>query len=268
MLSPLCDIAVQFDNEHADQCRHLAATLSLPIAESIVAADAFSYVLRYTAQGLALQQTGAGAPGPVQVDFVSGAASYRRNKGGGELIVKAVAGDRSRRPSVVDATAGLGRDGFVLASWGYSVTLCERSAVVALLLEDGMRRAEACGDPELAAVMAQMRLHKGDAVSYLRCFGGGEPPDVVVIDPMFPVSGKSALVKKEMRAFHHLVGADCDSEALLAAALAVARHRVVVKRPKKAEALAGKKPNFSVAGKAIRFDIYTIRAFAKRSATD
>jgi 16S rRNA (guanine1516-N2)-methyltransferase len=80
---------------------------------------------------------------------------------------------------------------------------------------------------------------------------------------MFPASKKSALVKKEMRAFHQLVGADVDSEELLALAIATAKHRVVVKRPKKAEVLAGRKPNFAVEGKAIRFDIYSHKAFDK-----
>jgi 16S rRNA (guanine1516-N2)-methyltransferase len=88
-----------------------------------------------------------------------------------------------------------------------------------------------------------------------------ERPDVVYIDPMFPPSKKSALVKKEMRAFHQLVGADQDSGELLEAALEVAIHRVVVKRPLKSEYVTGKKPSYSLSGKAIRFDIYALKAF-------
>ena len=42
-------------------------------------------------QGLCLQLTGKGAPGPVRAEFVSGKAGYRREHGGGtgQLIAKA-----------------------------------------------------------------------------------------------------------------------------------------------------------------------------------
>ena len=40
-------------------------------------------------------------------------------------------------------------------------------------------------------------------------------PDVVYLDPMFPHREKSALVKKEMRVFQELVGADNDADDLL-----------------------------------------------------
>ena len=80
------------------------------------------------------------------------------------------------------------------------------------------------------------------------------------------VSKKSALVKKDMRAFHQVGGQDADSDELLAQALQCARYRVVVKRPRKAEFLAAKKPSFQLAGKAVRFDIYTLKAFPKASS--
>jgi 16S rRNA (guanine1516-N2)-methyltransferase len=108
-----------------------------------------------------------------------------------------------------------------------------------------------------------MRLNEGSAMDYLANLAEEACPDVVYLDPMFPVSGKSALVKKEMRLFHSLVGLDEDSDALLDLALQRARHRVVVKRPPKAPYLAERKPQLSVAGKAVRFDIYPLKAFAK-----
>jgi len=63
-------------------------------------------------------------------------------------------------------------------------------------------------------------------------------------------------VKKEMRALQTIVGPDNDSAALLAAALASARRRVVVKRPKRAPPLDGRKPSASVASKKTRYDLY------------
>ncbi len=205
---------------------------------------------------------------PVCVDF---AEQQRKRHRGKELLLKAIGGRRDGL-SVVDATAGLGRDSFLLASYGAEVVLCERQPVVAALLADGLQRGLA--EPEVAEIVGRMQLQPVSALALLSQLGpAGEPrPDVVYLDPMFPDSGKSALVKKEMRLFHSLVGKDEDADALLAAALVAARHRVVVKRPPKAPVIAGPalaplgklaEPQFSVAGKAVRFDIYPLKAFAK-----
>ncbi|WP_159267669.1 class I SAM-dependent methyltransferase [Zhongshania aliphaticivorans] len=194
---------------------------------------------------------------PVAVDFE---LALRKRHPGKELLLKAIGGSR-HRASVVDATAGLGRDSFLLASHGCTVTLCERMPVVAALLADGLRRAEKSSD--CAEIASRMQLHHGSGAEYLASLSEQDCPDVVYLDPMFPVSGKSALVKKEMRLFHSLVGLDQDSDALLEIALQRARHRVVVKRPPKAPYLAERKPQLSVTGKAVRFDIYPLKAFPK-----
>ena len=46
-----------------------------------------------------------------------------------------------------------------------------------------------------------------------------------------------------------------------AAALALASHRVVVKRPRKAPAIAGPRPGYTLEGKSSRYDIYPKRSF-------
>lgn len=254
-------VAVHWQEQYGDLCRELAESLALPIDHNDPETSAFSTVLQPTDRGLALQLTGPGAPGPVIVDFAGGAADYRRTRGGGELLVKAVGGIKGALPWVVDATAGLGRDSFVLASRGYRVTLCERSPVVAALLQDGLQRAQHCGVGEVETVITRMALYAGDANHFMRELAPGNEPGVVYIDPMFPGSKKSALVKKEMQAFQSLIGADGDVEQLLQSARRTAKHRVVVKRPRKGEFLAGQKPTYSVSGKAIRYDIYALRAY-------
>lgn len=197
--------------------------------------------------------------GDILVDFGSGAATYRRKFGGGkgEGIAKAVGLNKKPNLHVVDATAGLGRDAFVLASLGAQVQLLERNPVVAALLEDGLRRAAV--DPQLSAWLpARMQLLHNSSHSALATLA---PVDVVYLDPMFPEREKSALVKKEMRAFHDVVGADEDADALLAPALALATKRVVVKRPGYAGFLADQKPTMSIEGKNNRFDVYVIAGF-------
>jgi len=86
---------------------------------------------------------------------------------------------------------------------------------------------------------------------------------VVYLDPMFPHAGKSAQVKKEMALFRQLVGSDTDADNLLGPALALASHRVVVKRPRIAPDLAEQKPTYRLEGKANRFDIYVNKSFSK-----
>jgi 16S rRNA (guanine1516-N2)-methyltransferase len=213
------------------------------------------FALQLGPAGLQLVELGPQAPGPVRVDFVAGAVAHRRLFGGGsgQMIAKAVGVQSGVRPIVLDATAGLGRDAFVLAQLGCPVTLIERQPLVAALLEDGLRRAQA--DPEVAQIVSRMQLLRGNAIDLMRVWVG-DPPQVIYLDPMFPHSDKRALVKKEMRLFRPLVGDDHDAPALLEAALALATHRVVVKRPRKAPCVAGEQPGYALEGKAGRFDIY------------
>lgn len=208
---------------------------------------------------LSIQQGGRKAPGPVFVDFVSGASAHRRKYGGGkgQSIAKAVGISSSYKPTVLDATAGLGRDAFVLATLGCEMTLIERHPVVYLLLKSGLQCAE--GEPEIADIMARMKLLEGNSIELLANWleRGQAQPDIVYLDPMFPHSTASAEAKKEMKLFRSMVGADVDEDDLWEQANKIARCRIVVKRPAKAPPLAGKDPSYSLVGKANRFDIYS-----------
>ena len=216
------------------------------------------FALQLGDAGLQLVELGPQAPGPVRVDFVEGAVAHRRQFGGGsgQMIAKAVGVQPGIRPSVLDATAGLGRDAFVLASLGCSMTLIERQPLIGALLEDGLQRA--ARDAEVAPIAARMQLLQGNAIELMAAWAG-EAPQVIYLDPMFPHRDKSALVKKEMRLFRPFVGDDLDAPALLAAALALASHRVVVKRPRKAPIIEGARPGYVLEGKSSRYDIYPLK---------
>ncbi|WP_323753921.1 class I SAM-dependent methyltransferase [Marinobacter sp.] len=220
----------------------------------------FPVLLMMDDQGLALQLTGKGAPGPVRAEFVTGKMGYRREHGGGtgQLVARAVGLQKTKAElHVLDATAGLGQDAFVLAGLGCKVTLFERNPVIHALLADGLARAALNAD--CAAVVQRMTLQTGNSVDWLK-EAGAEAADVVYLDPMFPHRDKSALVKKEMQVFRQVVGDDDDSEQLLEAALAAARYRVVVKRPRKAPAVNGPKPATQIEGKSSRYDVYSLKA--------
>ncbi len=179
--------------------------------------------------------------GPVYVDFQKLAERQKHAK---DLIAKAVGVKGSYRPTVIDATAGLGQDALTLASYGCTVVMLERSPVVAELLQDGLKRAK-----DLEAT-TNLKLRSGDAKVLLPTLQA----DVVYLDPMYPDLGKSAAKRKEMRLFRELVGNDTDVAELFEIALQAASKRVVVKRPLKAPQLS--KASFSMLGKTIRFDVF------------
>jgi 16S rRNA (guanine1516-N2)-methyltransferase len=274
----------------------LAEKLSLPVqsadsgssrgTQGSEDARGYDYLLEFTPQGLVLRPSADKGYGSIVCDFASSEHSHRRRHGGGngQAIAKAVGVSGKFAPQVLDLTAGLGGDGFVLASLGCKVCMLERNPIVHSLLADGLSRGVQAGheyaqqgDDELEQVISRLSLLEGNSASYLRdlvdksaAFDSEEQtqqvdepevwrPDVVYVDPMFPLRKKSAKVKKAMQAFHAIVGTDPDADDLLANALNVARYRVVVKRPAGAGFLAETKPNYSLEGKSTRYDIYALK---------
>ena len=219
------------------------------------------FQLNLSANGLVLFDINEKQQNGIFVDFTSGKTAHRRKFGGGknQSIAKAIGVKTGVSLSVIDANAGLGQDAFVLASLGCSVSLVERSPIVNALLDDGLDRAYL--NAEIGPwVKERMQLYFDDALAYLK----NNQADIVYLDPMFPHKKKSALVKKEMRTFQTLVGADLDADALLAEALKSARYRVVVKRPSYADFLGDKSPTMSIKTKNNRFDVYVKKAITKK----
>lgn len=237
----------------SDYEQELAQRFGLQIIHQLPT-DSDHYLAINDGQLTLLQQREAKLGG-ISVDFVEGKNAHRRQFGGGrgEAIAKAVGLNKGVIPTVFDVTAGLGRDAFVLASLGCTVYLFERHPMVAALLFDGLQRGQA--DSELGQWLGQrMQLRFMSAADALT--QTEQTPDVVYLDPMYPHREKSALVKKEMRVFQGLVGADVDADSLLELALAKAKRRVVVKRPDYAEPLANRAPHSVIATKKNRFDLY------------
>ena len=216
----------------------------MPSPETTLAAG---LELRRDADGLAL----AGGGMVLRADFSALLPRLRPDRLGRELLVRAARVRGVEAPTAVDATAGLGEDSLLLAAAGFTVTMFEKDPVIAALLRGALERAAA--NPELAPVAARMTLVEGDSVAGLRDLGFS--PDVVFLDPMFPERTKSAAVKKKFQLLHHLER-PCDNEAeLLGAALTAHPRKVVIKRPPRGPLLAGAKPSYQVAGKAVRYDV-------------
>jgi len=249
----ICFDASSGQGEAAEFARSLTRELGIPwqLAEAGQAA----FVLRVDSAGLALHSTREAQTGPVRVDFAAPAVQRRaRDRLRGQFLLRAV----GTGSEVLDATAGLGRDAFLLASAGKRVHLLEREPAVFALLADGLRRAAL--DAELAPVAARMELQHGDFLDW----GESRRCDVAYLDPMFPLPQRRARAKKEMAFLQQLV--EQRSEAgLLAKALGCARDRVVVKRPPREGWLEETEPAFSHGGRVSRYDVYLPRS--KRSST-
>ncbi|MGL9773657.1 MAG: class I SAM-dependent methyltransferase [Sodalis sp. (in: enterobacteria)] len=73
------------------------------------------------------------SPAPWRIGAATAAGAVK-------AVAKAVGIKGQGLPDVVDATAGLGRDAFVLACLGCRVQMFERHPVMAALLKNGLRR--------------------------------------------------------------------------------------------------------------------------------
>ena len=197
----------------------------------------------------------------IHVDFAEGALAHRRQFGGGrgQAIARAVGLKHGNKPDVIDITAGLARDAYILASLGCKVTLVEQSVVLYTLVQDGILRGLA-NEASANVLKNFMCLVHADSVLYMKHLDKDTRPDVIYIDPMYPERKKSALVKKDMQILQHLLGKDENAPLLLKTALKNATSRVVVKRPVHAPPVNGIMPSTSISSKKTRYDVYLVNS--------
>lgn len=233
------------------RAQFVAQRLQLPVIVAETELKLYDFILLVTADYLALQDTRQTNTKPMYVDFLTGKNAWRQQAGGKELLAKAVGYKPRYQPYVIDASAGLGRDAFVLASLGCRVLMLERSAIIAALLQDALARLHAVKNDY------NLQLIQQNANDYLKHLDAAHRPEVIYLDPMYPERNKTALVKKEMRILRAIVGSDEDAHITGQTALNVALKRVVVKRPKSAIPLMDK-PDLSFSGNHSRFDVYLL----------
>jgi len=205
----------------------------------------YDFILLKTPDDLSLIKQGK-PKSTLKIDFTSGELQYRRHKGGSELLIKAIGLNKQPGLQIIDATAGLGRDAFIMACHGAHVLMLEKNPLIALLLQDALMR--------LNEEAISLGLIQEDSINYLSHLN--DLPDVIYLDPMFPERQKSALVKKEMQFLQQILFEDDQTEQLLQTALKKSKNRVVVKRPNYAGYLGNKEPSYSLKSKANRFDVY------------
>ncbi len=187
-------------------------------------------------------------PATFYLDFTQGPLTFRGAQASiqKEAIARAVGIKSGKRPHVLDTTAGLCRDSYILAMLGCRVTAIERDPLVYTLVEDGLRRADISRE--------RLDYQLGSSIAILK--KQGLVVDTIYLDPMFPERKKSAKVKKDMQFLQTIVGPDQDSDTLLHVARNTACGRVVVKRPAYATPVGNMAPDFIIRSKKFRFDIY------------
>ena len=195
----------------------------------------------------------------LKCSFIEGPILHRLKygKGRGQNLAKAVGMKSNKNRNIIDATAGLGYDSFILASLGANVTLIERSEKIYKLLQDGISEGMLYGG-EISKIIGRMNLIYGDSKNILPQLS----PEVILIDTMYKDRKKSALVKNDMRLVREIVGADSDYTELIEVALKFALNRVVIKQPRYAEPLKEIKAcSHQILGKTIRYDVHMIAKF-------
>jgi len=210
-------------------------------------ADSCGLTLKLDAGGLALTADGQSLQG----DFTRLLPRLKQGRLSQELLVRAAKiKDPSGPLTALDATAGLGEDSLLLAAAGFQVRLYEHNPIIYQLLRDALERAAAI--PELAEIVARMEVFHGNSVDAM---GQIEfSPDVILLDPMFPERQKSALVKKKLQIIQKLEFPCVEEAELFLAAVHAKPRKLIIKRPPKGPWLAGIKPDYSISGKAVRFD--------------
>ena len=180
---------------------------------------------------------------PIYCDFYKWSKENKRSN-----LVRSMRG-LPHQGVIIDATAGLGRDALILSSLVERVILIERVPWVSALLEDGLKNSR-----KLLPYLSSTQVICCDSKKYL--LNLKTKPDAIYLDPMFEKMGKSK-AKREIQALRDLT-IQSNEEELLEVALKTAKDRVVVKRHKKIKSLSGLKPTFSLTGRVVRYDVYSI----------
>lgn len=258
-------IIIQLCDNHSPPPKELIETLACDYVTGLdaVIAEDYSHILRIEQQGLSLisnsPSVGQETVAPTRVDFLDAGLRYRRlTSGKSQGIAKAIGLNKLKSPTVLDATAGLGKDAFILASLGCTVILLERSPIIHALLEDGFHRALESTEEDVIKIINEMTLINTDAKNYLEKIIAGkqDKPDVIYLDPMFPPRTKSAKVKKDISLLQQVLGIDEDFDEVFKLARHCAIHRVIVKRPGKKTKDSDLKLNFQIEGKSAHFDVF------------
>lgn len=233
------------ENGDCEAAEALSRQLGVPISDSM----GEELTLVFDVTGLSLVGCGMRYQG----DFARMLNRVTKGRLHHEMLVR-IAKTKTEHPVAVDAAAGMGEDSFLLAAAGYEVTLFEQDAVIAALLKDALRRARE--DDRLREIVGRMHLIEGNSIMLMPRLDIST--EIVYLDPMFPPRKKSGLIQKKLQLIQKLEQPCADERELYDAAVSLRPKKIIIKRPLNGALLAGKKPSYTVKGKAIRYDVVVL----------
>ena len=192
----------------------------------------------------------------ISINFSTGKSHHRLLFGGGKQqpITKACGLIKHKNWTILDATAGLAQDAFVIASLmsQSSITLIEQHPAIFSLIQYAIQQPT--DNPAIQNICNKMSVINDDSIIFMDTHK--KQFDVIYLDPMYPERKKKAKVKKGMQALQTLIGHEQNETTLFESAIASAKQRVVIKRPKSAPFYTNTQPSFDCSSKNTRYDVY------------
>jgi 16S rRNA (guanine1516-N2)-methyltransferase len=148
----------------------------------------------------------------------------------------------NKNSSILDGTAGFGRDGTLLNAMGHNVTMIESSPLVSLLLKNGIERSH-----------NKIRLFHGNVSDFLK--HSKERYDYIYLDFMFNKLKINSLASKYDETLKLIAFADDKKKEIVEIAKEYCKKKVVVKEPRNSTSSLSK-PNHIIKTKLISFNIY------------
>ena len=164
------------------------------------------------------------------------------------LLIRAFGKD-IRNKNILDLTAGIAGDSLTPISMGAKISLIEKNPLIFFILKQNLIELERNINQKI-----NYNLFNQDAYSFLE--NSKEKFDLIYLDPLFDKKANSKS-KKYMQLLQSL-GDKINIEELLPLALKKSNERVILKRPEnyKYSKEMKLKPNHSIKGKIIRYDIF------------
>ena len=148
-----------------------------------------------------------------------------------------------KNSTLLDCTAGYGRDSYVLRSMGFNITMIENSPIMSLLLNDALKKLK----------LSNFKMYHGNSYDYLN--HSEKYYDYIYIDFMFDKLKKNSLSSKNDETLKLISFQENNKNNLIRLAIKKANNRVVVKEPKYSLSNI-LKPEYTIKTKLLNFNIY------------
>ena len=148
-----------------------------------------------------------------------------------------------KNSTLLDCTAGYGRDSYVLRSMGFNITMIENSPIMSLLLNDALKKLK----------LSNFKMYHGNSYDYLN--HSEKYYDYIYIDFMFDKLKKNSLSSKNDETLKLISFQENNKNNLIRLAIKKANSRVVVKEPKYSLSNI-LKPEYTIKTKLLNFNIY------------